>query len=137
MTIESASAPQANYDESVGTRVHMFMWQQKVSQVAMGQLLGVNQAGVARRLRGQTSWSVGELITIAGRFETSVAYLIGETDDPKCARWGSNPRPADYKSAGSKPNRRTFRDRKLGRKSPAGDLVPIDWARSTRIPVLS
>lgn len=102
----------------------MLMFRQKIKQNDLGRALGLNQSGVARRLRGETSWRSSDLIAAARLLNTTVGYLIGETSDPKCTPWDLNPEPTGNGVGVS-------RIRRLG------DLIPIDFARSIRMPVIA
>jgi transcriptional regulator with XRE-family HTH domain len=119
-------------DVAAGRRVHLMMWDRKITQVELGRTVGMDQSSLGKRLRGERGWSLDQLASVAGALETTIAYLVGETDDPKpqipraggaagairsiyfledgWARRGSNPRPADYRGAGSMTNRITFAD---------------------------
>jgi transcriptional regulator with XRE-family HTH domain len=85
---------------TIGTRVAGLLWQKRLTQVQLASKLGVDKAGIARRMRGVTAWSVSDLQTIAHELGTSVAYLVGEVDNAEWAPSGSNRRPADYKYDG-------------------------------------
>jgi transcriptional regulator with XRE-family HTH domain len=58
------------------------MWQQKVSNKALGAALGIDPTAVGKKLRAEQKFSVEQLATIARELGTSIAYLVGETDDP-------------------------------------------------------
>ena len=69
-------------DLTVGERTHQLMWQQKVSNKALGAALGIDPTAVGKKLRAEQKFSVEQLATIARELGTSIAYLVGETDDP-------------------------------------------------------
>lgn len=69
-------------DREIGERVHGRMWNQKVSQKEIGVLLGIDATGVGKKLRAEQKFSIAQLVTIAGRLNTTVAYLVGETPNP-------------------------------------------------------
>lgn len=85
----------ANLDAEIGERVFMLMFRRRVTQVALARTLGLNQAGVARRLRGETGWKATDLTATAQLLNTTVAYLVGEVDDPVCTPRDLNPEPTD------------------------------------------
>jgi transcriptional regulator with XRE-family HTH domain len=87
---------------AIGRRVHMLMWERRMTQSALAAKIGLDQPGVGRRLRGETGWSTDELAATAHELDTTVAYLFGEVDDAQWAPSGSNRRPADYKYVASK-----------------------------------
>ncbi|WP_430600877.1 helix-turn-helix domain-containing protein [Brevibacterium sp. K72] len=79
-------------DMLVGTRVHMLMWERGMTQVALAPLLGITQTGLSKKLKGRVGWSVSDLLAVARELGTSVAYLVGETenrrpDDPNGGSW--------------------------------------------------
>ena len=108
MTV-SASAGGSHLDAEIGERVYMLLFRQHKTQNVLGRALGLNQAGIARRLRGETAWKATDLASAAAELGTSITYLVGEGDDEWAPR-GSNPRPADYKGVVSPINRITFAD---------------------------
>uniref|UniRef100_UPI0035BE7F0B helix-turn-helix domain-containing protein n=1 Tax=Pseudoclavibacter sp. RFBI5 TaxID=2080578 RepID=UPI0035BE7F0B len=83
------------------------MWRKRMRQIDLSAAIGVAQPNLSAKLRGARRWYLFEIVGIAQALGTSVAYLIGETDDDAplhltadqqgegWARWGSNPRPAD------------------------------------------
>ncbi|AGW41068.1 two-component system sensor protein [Leifsonia xyli subsp. cynodontis DSM 46306] len=74
----------------------MLMWDRQITQTALGETIGMNQSHLGKRLRGNLSWSATQLTTIAAALKTSVAYLMGEVDDPTwCAPRDLNPEPID------------------------------------------
>lgn len=68
-------------DAEVGRRVHMLMWSTKLTQTDFAPRIGLTQAGLSKKLRGERGWSVGELVSVAAALGTTVAYLVGETLD--------------------------------------------------------
>lgn len=57
------------------------MWDRRMKQADLAEALGLQQSALSKRLRGERGWSVSELLTVARRLDTSIAYLAGETDD--------------------------------------------------------
>jgi transcriptional regulator with XRE-family HTH domain len=85
MTIEMAESRRdmrINVDAEIGRRIHTLMWDQRVTQTALGAELGVGQSGLGRRLRGERGWSAAELLIVSQVLQVSVAYLFGEDGDP-------------------------------------------------------
>ena len=80
-------------DAEIGRRVHMRMFDRRVTGVALAQLLGVDQSGLSKRLRGERGWSAENLRDAAAALETTIAYLVGEVGDPECTPWDLNPEP--------------------------------------------
>ena len=69
-------------DVAVGRRVHMLMWERRITQTALGRTIGIDQSGLGKRLRGERGWSLDDLAAVAGALGTSMAYLLGETESP-------------------------------------------------------
>jgi transcriptional regulator with XRE-family HTH domain len=87
-------------DELVGRKVAQLIWDRKLTQSKAAALLEMDQSSLAKRLRGYRGWSVPNILTAARVLETTAAYLLGETEDPrdpKRPRQDSNLRPRDYK----------------------------------------
>lgn len=54
------------------------MWDQKVTQVMLGRMIGMDQSSVAKRLRGSRGWSLDDIKNTAAALGVTVAYLFGE-----------------------------------------------------------
>jgi transcriptional regulator with XRE-family HTH domain len=74
-------APVSELDAEIGRRVHQVMWNQRMTQAVFAAQVGMSQSSVAKRLRGYHGWGAIHLIRAAEALNTSVAYLVGETDD--------------------------------------------------------
>lgn len=86
-TVAYMSTPQVSIDaddlnEEIGRRVHQLMWDRKVTQTEFGRVIGMDQSSVAKRLRGKLGWSAAQLKITAAVLNSTVAYLMGETEDP-------------------------------------------------------
>ena len=106
MTTEGAPAvPTA--DAIVGEKVFHWMWRMKISQTEMARHLGISQTNVSRRLRGETGWTIDDIITAARVLRLSPGDLLPGDDyegrpgggGTQYAIRDSNPEPADYGSA--------------------------------------
>ena len=82
-------------DIAAGRRVHLLMWDRRITQVELGRSVGMDQSSLGKRLRGERGWSLDQLATVAGALNTTIAYLVGEIDDPSCAPRDLNPEPID------------------------------------------
>lgn len=99
LNMSITQAQRGNLDYEVSRRVNMLMWERKTTQVNLAKLLGVGQSGLSKKVRGEVGWSVADLVAVSAALGTTVAYLVGETDeprDPKSPRLESNQRPRDY-----------------------------------------
>lgn len=87
-------------DAFIGRRVHQVMWDQRVTQTTLGSALGMDQSTVGKRLRGVVGWPAPLLVKTARFLDTTVAYLVGEADEPTTPTT-PNPETADYSSVAS------------------------------------
>jgi transcriptional regulator with XRE-family HTH domain len=58
------------------------MWRAKVTQKGLAAHLGISQPSIAARLNGTTQWTLRDLLSTSALLGTTVAYLVGETDEP-------------------------------------------------------
>ena len=112
MTLDAASE-YSELDRAIGERVYMLMFRRRLTQVKLGRELSLNQAGIARRLRGETGWRATDLAATAHALNTTVAYLIGVVSDPECTPWDLNPEPT-------------------GSGFDEDVIIPIEWAFELR-----
>jgi transcriptional regulator with XRE-family HTH domain len=69
-------------DAAVGRRVHSLMWQQRVKNKDIAELLGLEATGIGKKLRAEAKFSIEQLVLVAARLNTTVSYLVGESDAP-------------------------------------------------------
>lgn len=69
-------------DAAIGLRVHLIMWDRRITQQELGDRIGMDQSSLGRRLRGDRGWTPDQITAVARELGTSVAYLFGETADP-------------------------------------------------------
>lgn len=110
MSTSPALTPQAvNIDEAVGERIHTLMWRKKVQNKDVAELLGLDPSAIGKKLRAEQKFSVQQLVAIAAYLNSTVAYLVGETENPHQSPDGGdesrlsdlNRRPVLYKGAPS------------------------------------
>ena len=77
-------------DEIVGRNVHMLMWDRQITQVKLGNAVGIDQSSLAKKLRGKRGWSLDEVNAVAAELGTTIGAL--------CTPWDLNPEPTDYES---------------------------------------
>jgi len=93
---QSVPALRPAMDAEIGRRVHMRMFDRRITGVALARALNVDQSGLSKRLRGERVWSAENLRDAAATLETTIAYLTGEVGDPSwCAPRDLNPEPID------------------------------------------
>jgi transcriptional regulator with XRE-family HTH domain len=85
-------------DVAVGRRVHMLMWDQKLSQTALSKRLGIAQTTLSKKLHGERGWSLDDLQSIAGALHVSMAYLLGESNVKAPPRGGGDDGGASKKA---------------------------------------
>lgn len=77
----------------------MLIWDTGQTAAAIADQAGIDRGSFNRKLRGERGWSVADLLAAADALNTTVAYLVGETDDPhgadpsKLPRLDSNQQP--------------------------------------------
>lgn len=69
-------------DVAVGKRVHTLMWEQRVKNKEIAELLELDPTAVGKKLRAEQKFSIEQLSVIAARLQTTIGYLVGETDTP-------------------------------------------------------
>lgn len=91
-------------DVTVGKRVPTLMWEQRIKNKDLAELLGLEATGIGKKLRAEAKFSIEQLVAVAAHLNTSVAYLVGETENPHPGGGGglslpeldSNQQPAGY-----------------------------------------
>src|SRR5690554_643769 len=101
-----------------GERIAALMWRHKYTVKGLADAIGKGRASVSTKVNGHARWFLDELIAVAEVLDTTVGYLLGETDNDArpehlrdsnakapgseepganvmWARRGSNPRPTD------------------------------------------
>ncbi|WP_445238432.1 helix-turn-helix domain-containing protein [Leucobacter sp. USCH14] len=79
----------------MGERIAALLWRNSLTISSFAVRLGKDRAQVSRKMHGQARWYVDELADAAGILNTSVGFLMGETDDDR--------RPAHLESARKAP----------------------------------
>lgn len=62
-------------------RIEDLMYEKRITQVGLGEIVGVNQATLSRNLSGMHAMKIDILIKIADYFKVSTDYLLGRTDN--------------------------------------------------------
>ena len=57
-----------NIDAVVGKRIHDLLWTRRIPQSRLSRAIGVNEATMSHRLRGESKWTLRELDAIADYF---------------------------------------------------------------------
>lgn len=68
--------------ELFGQRLRTLRKQKKISQTALGELLGVTATQIGDMERGSTTTSMSRLYQLCTFFAVSSDYLLGLTDNP-------------------------------------------------------
>ena len=77
------ATPDKSIDIEVGRRVHMRMWDSKLTHEAVARSIGLDTSSFSKRLRGERKWALIELVNVATVLRTTSSYLLGETEDPR------------------------------------------------------
>lgn len=77
---ELGPRPPRDLDVEIGRRVHLAIWDLKMSQAEFSERIGLSPSSVAKRLRGHQPWSASHLVQAAAVLHTSVAVLVGEAE---------------------------------------------------------
>ncbi len=67
-------------------RLFLLRSKKRLSQKALGELLGVSDAAITMMEKGKRSPSFEILCALADYFEVSIDYLTGRTDKPEINR---------------------------------------------------
>lgn len=67
-------------------RLFLLRSKKRLSQKALGELLGVSDAAITMMEKGKRSPSFEILCALADYFEVSIDYLTGRTDNPEINR---------------------------------------------------
>lgn len=68
-------------DQITNERLVGLMFRRKAKRGDLARLLSLANPAITRRMSGEIDWRVQELRTVARYLDTSVGYLLGETDD--------------------------------------------------------
>lgn len=80
--------------EIFGQRLLALRKEKKISQTALGQLLGVTATQIRDIERGKSTTSMGRLYQLCQYFNVSSDYFLGLTDNPEPRDQSVNKRPA-------------------------------------------
>lgn len=64
-------------NKRVGLEIKAWLARRELRQVDIAQALGLSQGAVSQRLMGRVSFSVEELLAVAGLLEITLADLLG------------------------------------------------------------
>lgn len=79
-TALSATPERQDMDAEIGRRIFHLMWDRKITQTEMGNVINVGQTTLSMKLRGKRPWYSSELRAAATHLGTTVGYLFGEDD---------------------------------------------------------
>jgi transcriptional regulator with XRE-family HTH domain len=83
MSVTDLIAEMPSADAAIGARIHQLMFLRGVTQVKLAARLGVAQTTVSKKVRGSVGWSTDDLLVVSDTLKTSIAYLFGESEDPR------------------------------------------------------
>ena len=65
--------------QSIASEIRAELGRKRIPQADLANVLGVSQAGISRRLSGDTPFDVNEVAAVADFLGVPVALLFGET----------------------------------------------------------
>ena len=80
---QQRNTPPRDIDAELGRRAHMLIWDAKRTQGSVAAEMGIGSDSLGRKLKGERGWALAEIVDLAATLETTVAYLAGETEDPR------------------------------------------------------
>lgn len=69
-------------DALLGERAHILIWRAGRTQGSVAEALGIEATAFGKKLKGKNGWALQEVLDLAAELDTSVAYLLGETEEP-------------------------------------------------------
>ena len=81
--MSTAMALSVTYSEVRGDRVAALIWEQKLNLKVLADRCDMHNTTLSQKLHGRRRWYLTEVARMAEVLDTTVAYLIGEDDDPK------------------------------------------------------
>lgn len=78
---QSRHTPSREADTELGKRAHVLIWSSSLTQGKVAKMLGMSSDSLGRKLKGERGWAIAEVIAIAEILGTTVAYLVGETQE--------------------------------------------------------
>lgn len=81
MNTKEAGPDQETLDVIVGRKLHMMMWDRKISQTTLAARLGMTQSNLSKKLRGDRGWSLDELKAVSAEMHVKMASLLGEEEE--------------------------------------------------------
>lgn len=77
---KTRKTPSLAIDSEIGQRAHMLIWSERRKQGDVAAQIGMSSGSLGLKLKGQRGWAIAELVSLADALNTTVAYLVGETD---------------------------------------------------------
>lgn len=105
----------SNPDVLVGERIHQLMFRKRVTQTELAARMYITQSALSKKLRGQSKWSLTDLICVAGVLGVGLLDLMH--DDVLAVL------PAEVYERGPRP----VRDEGLGLPRQDLNLRPSDY----------
>ncbi|WP_217136041.1 helix-turn-helix domain-containing protein [Leucobacter chinensis] len=64
-----------------GERIAALMWRHRYTVKGLADAIGKGRSSVSVKLNGHARWYLDELVSVADALNTTVGYLLGETND--------------------------------------------------------
>ena len=68
------------YDEALGFAINQHMFAERITNIELGEALGVSKSTTSRKVRGHVTWSAQEVSLAASLFGVSVDALMPRPD---------------------------------------------------------
>lgn len=64
-----------------GERIAALMFRHRYTVTSLASAIGKGRAAISTKVHGHARWFLDELVAVAEALDTTVGYLLGETDD--------------------------------------------------------
>lgn len=76
MTSQALTPEYGSADEYVGERVNQLLWRNKMTKRDLGSVLGLEGQSIGRKMRGERTWTLDELLLVARHFGVPLSDLV-------------------------------------------------------------
>ena len=83
MSISFLADHRSDATDVTGERIAALMFRHKLTVTTLATAIGKGRASISTKVNGHARWFLDELVDVAEVLDTSVGYLLGETDDDR------------------------------------------------------
>jgi transcriptional regulator with XRE-family HTH domain len=120
-------------DITVGHRTHELMWQQRVKNKDLAAALDIDSSAIGKKLKAEQKFSLEQLAIVAAVLHTTIAFLVGEVDDPQIPGGDSEGGPRQARTDDPRIKGNSFEADIYGDDSPP-PIADLDFERERRRP---